>query len=60
MTQRNNTMTKVITLKTMPVRTMSAMRNRPEEKTMALGGVAIGNMKAPLEASATGAAKNNG
>ena len=50
----------VTRLSTTPIRAMSAMRMRPEEKTMALGGVAMGSMKAPLEAKATGAAKNNG
>ena len=51
---------RVVRFKTNPVLAMSAIRMRPEEKTMAFGGVAMGSMKAPLEAKATGAAKYKG
>ena len=41
----------------MPVRAMVAIPIRPEANTMALGGVAIGSIKAQLEANVTGTAK---
>ena len=50
----------VVKFKTTPIRAMSTIRIRPDENTIALGGVAMGNMKAPLDAKATGAAKYKG
>jgi len=44
-------------LSTIPVRAMVSIPILPEAKTMALGGVAMGNIKAQLEARVTGTAK---
>ena len=45
---------------TNPARTISGMVKTPEEKTMAFGGVATGNMKAQLAANVTGTQRISG